>query len=140
MAEIWTMGEMLVEIMRPCEGVELYEQGSFLGPFPSGAPAIFIDTVAKLGHQGGIIGGVGADDFGKCLLDRLKSDGVDCRFVLESKKNSTGVAFVTYFEDGSRKFILITNDENDICRNITVPRIQKTIEFFGYKETFDFLE
>ena len=41
-------------------------------------------------------------------------------------------------DGGSRKFILITNDENDICRNITVPRIQKTIEFFGNKETFDF--
>lgn len=105
MAKIWTMGEMLVEIMRPSEGVELYESGSFLGPFPSGAPAICIDTVAKLGHQAGIIGGIGDDDFGKCILDRLKADGVNCRHVLKSKKNSTGVAFVTYFEDGSRKFI-----------------------------------
>lgn len=105
MAEIWTMGEMLVEIMRPSEGTELYEQGSFLGPFPSGAPAICVDTVAKLGHRAGIIGGVGDDDFGKCLLDRLKADGVDCRYVLKSKKNSTGTAFVTYFGDGSRKYI-----------------------------------
>ena len=52
----------------------------------AGAPAIFIDTVARLGHKGGIIGGVGKDDFGKCLLDRLKSDGVDVSHVIENPK------------------------------------------------------
>ena len=51
MAGIWTMGELLVEIMRPKAGMELYEPGEFLGPFPSGAPAIFIDTVARLGGE-----------------------------------------------------------------------------------------
>lgn len=105
MAEIWTMGEMLVEIMRPTEGCELFEKGEFLGPYPSGAPAICIDTAAKLGHETAMIGGVGADDFGKCLLDRLEADGVDCSHVLVSGACATGVAFVTYFEDGSRKFI-----------------------------------
>jgi len=105
MAEVWIMGEMIVEIMRPTEGVDLYKEGMFRGPFPSGAPAIFIDTVARLGHSAGIIGGVGKDDFGKCLLDRLKKDGVDCSNVIESSICSTGAAFVTYFADGSRKFI-----------------------------------
>lgn len=105
MAEVWIMGELLVEFMRPQTDVELYEKGEFKGPFPSGAPAIFIDTVARLGHSAGIIGGVGKDDFGKCLLDRLNKDNVDCSLVIESESNSTGVAFVTYFGDGSRKFI-----------------------------------
>ncbi|MGI6776541.1 MAG: sugar kinase [Acetivibrionales bacterium] len=105
MSEIWTMGEILVEIMRPKAGMQLYEAGEFLGPYPSGAPAIFIDTVARLGHSAGIIGGVGDDDFGKCVLNRIASDGVDCTHVLKSKDASTAVAFVTYFEDGSRKFI-----------------------------------
>lgn len=105
MAEVWIMGEMIVEIMRPTEGIDLYKEGMFRGPFPSGAPAIFIDTVARLGHSAGIIGGVGKDDFGKCLLDRLKKDGVDCSNVIESSTCSTGAAFVTYFADGSRKFI-----------------------------------
>ena len=72
MAAIWTMGELLVEIMRPRADMSMFEAGEFLGPYPSGAPAIFIDTAARLGHQAGIIGGVGSDDFGKCLLDRLE--------------------------------------------------------------------
>ncbi len=105
MAEVWTMGEMLVEIMRPRAGMPLHAAGEFLGPFPSGAPAIFIDTVARLGHSAGIVGGVGRDDFGRCLLDRLRADGVDTRFVLEAESGSTAVAFVTYFADGSRRFI-----------------------------------
>lgn len=105
MAEIWVMGEMIVEIMRTAENVPLDKAGYFKGPFPSGAPAIFIDTAARLGHQAGIIGGVGKDDFGKCLLNRLGADGVDISQVLVNEKVSTGCAFVTYFEDGSRKFI-----------------------------------
>ena len=102
---IWTMGEMLVEIMRPQVGVSLKEKGEFLGPFPSGAPAIFIDTVACLGHPAGIIGGVAEDDFGSCVVDRLDTDGVDVRYVERIPNMATAVAFVTYFDDGSRKFI-----------------------------------
>ena len=105
MASIWTMGEILVEIMRPQAGMGLSEAGEFLGPYPSGAPAIFIDTAARLGHAAGIIGGVGADDFGRCVLDRLVKDGVDCSNVRENADRATAVAFVTYFTDGSRKFI-----------------------------------
>jgi len=105
MSEIWTMGEILVEIMRPKAGMQLFEAGEFLGPYPSGAPAIFIDTAARLGHSSGIIGGVGADDFGKCIIERLEKDGVDCNHIASITGISTGVAFVTYFNDGSRKFI-----------------------------------
>jgi sugar/nucleoside kinase (ribokinase family) len=105
MAQVWTMGEMLVEIMRPEAGMALGEVGEFLGPYPSGAPAIFIDTVARLGHSAAIIGGVGEDDFGNCVLDRLKGNGVDTRFVKRVPDRSTAVAFVTYREDGSRSFI-----------------------------------
>jgi sugar/nucleoside kinase (ribokinase family) len=103
--EIWTMGEMLVEIMRPRAGMQLNEVGEFLGPYPSGAPAIFIDTVARLGHSAGIISGVAEDEFGCCLLERLSSDGVDVRFVEKLPNKATAVAFVNYFEDGSRRFI-----------------------------------
>lgn len=105
MAEIIVMGELLVEIMREQENAELYEPGIFRGPFPSGAPAIFIDTAARLGCSTAIIGGVGRDDFGKNILDRLERDGVDCSHVIRSEEGSTGTAFVTYYSDGSRKYI-----------------------------------
>ncbi len=102
---IWTMGEIIVEIMREHEDAPLDRADVFVGPFPSGAPAIFIDTVARLGHGAGIISGVGVDDFGKCVTERLGGDGVDLSLVLRDPTCSTGCAFVTYFADGSRKFI-----------------------------------
>ena len=105
MADIITMGEIIVEIMRASVDEPLDRAGTFRGPFPSGAPAIFIDTAARLGHTAKIIGGVGDDDFGKCLLGRLSGDGVDVSDVIVNGRISTGCAFVTYFEDGSRKFI-----------------------------------
>ena len=104
MAEIIIMGELLVEIMRPQEDTPLYETDYFRGPFPSGAPGIFISTVARLNHSAAIISGVGDDDFGKNVLSRLKKDGVNVDNVIVSDKGNTGVAFVSYSSDGDRKY------------------------------------
>jgi len=103
--KIWTMGEILVEIMRPGPDMPLDATGTFLGPYPSGAPAIFIDTVSRLGHQAGIIGSVGNDDFGRCCLSRLNKNGVDTRLVACADNGSTAVAFVAYDSAGERNFI-----------------------------------
>ena len=44
------LGELLVEVMRKDVDQPLSRPGEFVGPFPSGAPAIFIDAVARLGE------------------------------------------------------------------------------------------
>lgn len=105
MAQVWTMGEILVEIMRAGVDEPLDRAGVFKGPYPSGAPAIFADTVARLGHGAGIIGGVGGDAFGRCVLGRLRADGVNTDYVAVDPDGSTACAFVTYFSDGSREFL-----------------------------------
>jgi sugar/nucleoside kinase (ribokinase family) len=105
MTEIWTMGELLAEIMRPERDLPLDRAGPFLGPFPSGAPGIFIDTVARLGHSGGIVSAVGDDAFGAAILERLRRDGVRTDLVAVVPGKSTGVAFVAYAGDGSRTYI-----------------------------------
>ena len=110
MPEIVIMGELLVEIMRPEEEIPLYATDYFRGPFPSGAPGIFISTAARLGHSTAIISGVGADDFGENILRRLKKDGVDVSRVTVSDEGRTGIAFVTYFADGERKFLFYTDN------------------------------
>lgn len=130
MAEIITMGEMIVEIMRAKEDEPLYTAGTFKGPYPSGAPAIFIDTVARLGHGAKIIGGVGDDDFGKCLLDRLSGDGVDISDVIVNDRISTGCAFVTYFADGSRKFIFHIGNTPAVLAEIPEKEKLEGAEFF----------
>ena len=47
MAQIVTIGEILVEIMATRIGQTFLEPGLFAGPYPSGAPAIFADQAAK---------------------------------------------------------------------------------------------
>jgi sugar/nucleoside kinase (ribokinase family) len=103
--EIISLGELLVEVMRPKTDLPLNEVHNFVGPFPSGAPAIFTDAAAKLGHKCGFIGAVGQDDFGRCIIERLEKDNVDVTYIKQMENHTTGVAFVTYFANGDRKFI-----------------------------------
>ena len=105
MAEIWTMGETLVEIMRTEVDKPLNETGLFSGPYPSGSSAIMISTVARMGHSCGIISGVGNDGFGECMLNRLKKDGVDVSKVLVDPDGSTACAFVAYDSQGDRRYL-----------------------------------
>jgi sugar/nucleoside kinase (ribokinase family) len=110
MSKIMTMGEILVEIMATRLGQSFRQPGRLLGPYPSGAPAIFIDQVAKLGHPCGMIGCVGDDDFGWLNIDRLERDGADTGAIVRLQDAVTGSAFVTYKESGDRDFIFnITN-------------------------------
>ncbi len=103
--EVISLGNMLVEVMRVQLDEPLDRPGTFVGPFPSGDTPIYVDTVARLGRSAGFIGVVGRDDFGRCLLDRFARDGVDATRVRVSPEHSTGVAFVAYFRDGSRRFL-----------------------------------
>ena len=130
MAEILIMGELLVEIMRPHEDIPLYDSDYFRGPFPSGAPGIFISTAARLGHSTAIISGVGEDDFGENILRRLKKDGVDVSRVLVTNAGHTGIAFVTYFADGERKFLFYM--DNSPCVMAKAPETLEGLEDVKY--------
>ena len=105
MVEILTAGEILVEIMRKERDVPLWVQGDFSGPYPSGAPAIFIDQAALLGHRAAIVGAVGNDGFGLRTIRRLEADGVDSSYVQVLDDATTAVAFVSYDRSGERTFI-----------------------------------
>jgi tagatose kinase len=105
MKSILSIGEILVEIMATDKGDGFLEPINLVGPFPSGAPAIFIDQAAKFGQPAAIIGCVGNDDFGRVNLDRLRRDGVNVEGVRIDPETATGSAFVRYRPDGSRAFV-----------------------------------
>jgi sugar/nucleoside kinase (ribokinase family) len=105
MTEVWTMGELLAEVMRPAPDLPLGKPGPFVGPYASGAPGIFVDAVARLGHSSGIISGVGDDDFGRLILERLATDGVRTDRVEVFPGRTTGTAFIGYRSDGSREYV-----------------------------------
>jgi len=108
--DIICLGEMLVEIMRAEKDVSHGTTGAiYKGPFPSGAPAIFIDSAARMSKTfnftTGFIGVVGNDEFGQSIIKKLKSDGVDISNIRVDRSKTTGIAFNQYNSDNSRKFI-----------------------------------
>src|SRR3954454_1916746 len=105
MKKIATIGEILVEIMATERGDGFREPLRLVGPFPSGAPVIFIDQAARLGQPCGMVSCVGEDDFGSLNLDRLRRDGVDVSGIAIDPELATGTAFVRYRKDGSRAFV-----------------------------------
>jgi len=107
---IIAVGELLVEFVSHRKGCELKTLSEYSGPYPSGAPAICIDQAARLGAATKIFGGVGADNFGAALIERLDTNGVETNGIEELNGKSTGVAFVSYFDDGSRTFIFHLNN------------------------------
>jgi len=105
MSDVLTVGELLAEFMAERVGQTFSEPGTFLGPYPSGAPAIFADQVAKTGTSSAMVGWVGEDGFGDLILNRLRGDGVEVSGIHRTGRLPTGTAFVTYRKDGSREFI-----------------------------------
>lgn len=107
---IIAVGELLVEFISHRKGCALRELAEYTGPYASGAPAICIDQAARMGAQTTLFGGLGSDNFGNVLTDRLQASGVDTSSVLRLENKTTGVAFVSYYDDGSRTFIFHLND------------------------------
>ncbi len=102
---IVTAGEILVEFVSHRRGCGLERIGDYSGPYPSGAPAIFLDQAARMGARTEMFGGVGEDGFGRAVLGRLRADGVGTGGVAVVAGATTGTAFVSYHADGSRDFI-----------------------------------
>ena len=105
MAQIVTLGELLAEFMAGRVGQPFHEPGTFLGPYPSGAPAIFVDQAAKTGATAAMFGCVGQDGFGDLILNRLRSDAVDVSAIRRTDALPTGTAFITYQNGGGRSYI-----------------------------------
>jgi len=103
--DLISMGEAVVEIFRKDVDVPLDDIGDFVGPYPSGAPAITIDTMAKLGARSAFVATVGKDSFGNTLIKRFADDGVDTSQIIKLDEAMTGIAFTSYKSNGDRNFI-----------------------------------
>lgn len=127
MKKIITIGEIVVEIMATEVGNGFKSTIPLIGPFASGAPAIFIDQVAKMGQPCGLVSAVGKDDFGALNIERLQKDGVDVSAIAIHPTAATGSAFVRYRPDGNRDFIF--NIKHSACSAIELtPEAERLIE------------
>lgn len=102
---IGSLGELLVEFICTEPDGRNRRPSTYRGPYPSGAPGIFIDQAARSGARAIFAGAVGTDAFGHVVLDRLLEDGVSDRLIRRIAGLPTGTAHVSYNRDGSRDFV-----------------------------------
>ena len=102
---VGSIGELLVEFVCAEQDSHNRRAASYAGPFPSGAPGIFIDQAAQVGARAIFAGAVGTDAFGDVLLERLNASGVALDLIRRIPDRPTGTAMVAYNSDGSRDFV-----------------------------------
>lgn len=102
---IGSLGELLVEFVCTEQGGRNLRAAPYVGPFPSGAPGIFIDQAARIGGRAAFAGAVGDDAFGHVLRNRLAQAGVGDALIRVIPGLPTGTAHVSYNSDGSRDFV-----------------------------------
>lgn len=85
------------------KGAALTEGDHFLKK-AGGAPMNVAAAIAALGGEVAVSAKVGADPFGKHLIEVLNSFNVDTTEVLTDKENFTTFAFVSLMENGERDF------------------------------------
>jgi len=74
---IVTIGEILVEFVSHRRNCALEQISDYSGPYPSGAPAIFLDQAARMGAVTQMIGGVRSTFRANCK--HLKKPFCMCR-------------------------------------------------------------
>lgn len=119
---ICTMGELLVEFLSRSPQQKFTQPGEFIGPFPSGAPAIFAAQAAKLSHRAIIFGCVGNDEFGRLNIERLRHEGVITDGIHIMENAVTGTAFVSYRSQQERDFVF--NIPHSACGLFTAEHIE----------------
>ncbi len=85
--------------------------GGTFATFPGGKGANQAVAAARLGAGVAMVGRVGADPFGRQLLDGLKGEGIDAAHVRVDPGAATGVAFIAVDGEG-RNMIMVASGAN----------------------------
>lgn len=107
---ILAVGEALMEFRREAADGQLTTPGTWAGPFPSGAPAIFASVAARLGAPTALAAAVGDDAMGHALIERMRRDGVRDDAIAVVPARATPIALVAYRDDGTRDFWFSVHD------------------------------
>lgn len=111
--DVITLGEMLIDFIPMEKGVSLKENRGFFRE-PGGAPANVAVGVARFGGRTAFLGKVGADPFGRFLIDVLNENGVETTYVIQSQEAKTALAFVVLDESGDRDFMFYRDPSADM--------------------------
>jgi sugar/nucleoside kinase (ribokinase family) len=103
------------------EWVAAGDPETFAGPFPSGAPAIFAYSAARLGAETRFIGVIGQDAAGRACREKLAGAGIDLSYLQRDVAHATGSVLVRYQRDGSRRYDFHLADSAAACLSPPAP-------------------
>lgn len=113
--KILCIGEALIDMICTDKGKSLSEGQNFLKK-AGGAPTNVAAAIAALGGSVELAAKVGADPFGKHLIDVMQSFGVATKWVLQDEHYFTTFAFVSLMADGERDFYFNRGADGQLSR------------------------
>lgn len=116
--KILCIGEALVDMICTDKGTSLSDGQHFLKK-PGGAPTNVAAAIAALGGQVELVAKVGADPFGRHLMEVMQSFGVATRWILQDPAYFTTLAFVSLMENGERDFYFSRGADGQLTREET---------------------
>lgn len=103
---IFAVGEVLIDFIAVEEAdlkhVRVFEK------HPGGAPANMVVGLRRLNVPSGLISKVGRDVFGEFLVEKLREEGVDTKYILYDDERNTGIVFVQ-LKHAEPSFLLYDN-------------------------------
>ncbi len=107
------MGEALIDFLAEEIGVEMEDARNYVRT-PGGGVANVAVGLARLDVESRFVGKVGDDPFGHFLCKLMKSEGIDSRFLLTSRRYPTGLVFIVLDENRVPRFKLFGNPSADM--------------------------
>jgi fructokinase len=103
MKKILCIGEALIDMICTDKGKSLSDGNNFLKK-AGGAPTNVAAAIAALGGNVELLAKVGADPFGRHLIDVMQEFNVSTKWILRDADHFTTFAFVSLMENGERDF------------------------------------
>lgn len=97
---------------RPLDGETVLGKSFIQSPGGKGANQAY--ALSKFGVQTAMIGMVGRDAAGNCLLENLRSVGVNIKGVKQSEKFQTGCAFIEVDGNGQNRIVVVQGANGQI--------------------------
>lgn len=114
--KILCIGEALIDMICTDVGKSLTEGQQFLKK-AGGAPANVAVAISALGGAVELAAKVGADPFGKHLVNVMESFGVGTQWMLKDPNFFTTIAFVSLMENGERDFYFNRGADGQLSRH-----------------------
>ena len=112
MYDVTAIGELLIDFATLDTDEDSYPT---MAAKPGGAPVNYLAALTAYGRRTAFLGKVGADTFGRLLIETVKKAGIETGGIIEDPSVFTTLAFVTFDGQANRSFAFARKPGADTC-------------------------